>query len=435
MACCHYYEYSAAGEQVFAVDVSAIKFGPGALTEAGADATDLGMKRVALFTDHRVAGLQHMETLLAALQAAKIDVAVYDEVQVEPTDRSFLAAAEFARSAAFDGFISLGGGSVIDTCKAANLYSSHPADFLDYVNAPIGDGRPVPGMLRPHIACPTTCGTGSECTGIAVFDFLDLKVKTGIASRALRPTRAIIDPTCSYTLPANVVAASGFDVLSHALESYTAIPFSNRPRPETPSTRPMSQGANPYSDIGCERALQLTGEYLVRATRDASDLEARDNMMFAATLAGIAFGNSGVHVPHGMAYSVAGLVRDYRPAGYPADQPMCPHGISVIVNAPAAFRYTSAACPERHLRGAQLLGADTRDVATAEAGEALAMHITGLMQATAMPNGVGGVGYRSHDIPALVEGAHAQQRLLNQSPRPITRDALSDIYADALHYW
>jgi alcohol dehydrogenase class IV len=425
VACCHYYEFSAAGEQVFAVDVSAIKFGPGALCEAGADAAELGLKRVALFTDRNVARLEHMATLLAALREAKVDTAIYDEVR---------AAAEFARSGDFDGFISLGGGSVIDTCKAANLYSTYPADFLGYVNAPIGDGRPVPGPLKPHIACPTTCGTGSECTGIAVFDFVDRKVKTGIASRALRPTRAI-DPTCSYTLPAAVVAASGFDVLSHALESYTAVPFSRRPRPQSPALRPMSQGANPYSDIGCEKAMQLSGRYLVRATRDASDREARDNMMFAATLAGIAFGNSGVHVPHGMSYSVAGLVRDYRPEGYPADRPICPHGISVIVNAPAAFNYTSSACPDRHLRGAELLGADTGDITSADAGAALALHITRLMQATSMPNGITGVGYGPDDIPDLVEGALAQQRLLNQSPRDITRDALTGIYRDALNYW
>jgi alcohol dehydrogenase class IV len=435
VACCHYYEFSAAGEQVFAVDVSAIKFGPGALCEAGADAAELGLKRVALFTDRNVARLEHMATLLAALREAKVDTAIYDEVRVEPTDKSFQAAAEFARSGDFDGFISLGGGSVIDTCKAANLYSTYPAEFLGYVNAPIGDGRPVPGVLKPHIACPTTCGTGSECTGIAVFDFLDRKVKTGIASRALRPTRAIVDPTCSYTLPAAVVAASGFDVLSHALESYTAVPFSRRPRPQSPALRPMSQGANPYSDIGCEKAMQLSGRYLVRATRDASDREARDNMMFAATLAGIAFGNSGVHVPHGMSYSVAGLVRDYRPEGYPADRPICPHGISVIVNAPAAFNYTSSACPDRHLRGAELLGADTGDITSADAGAALALHITRLMQATSMPNGITGVGYGPDDIPDLVEGALAQQRLLNQSPRDITQDALTGIYRDALNYW
>src|SRR5574341_1367186 len=279
MACCHYYEFSESGDTAFTVDMSAITFGAGCLAEAGDQARALGMKRVALFTDQGVARHPHVETVARSLRAAGCEVAVYDEVKVEPTDRSFLAAAKFASEGKFDGYVSVGGGSVIDTCKAANLYATHPADFLAYVNAPLGEAKPVPGPLKPHIACPTTCGTGSECTGIAVFDYLALKVKTGIAHRRLRPSLALIDPTTSYTLPKNVVADSGFDVLSHALESYTALPYTMRARPDRPSQRPMSQGANPWSDVGCRRALELTGNYIERAVADASDHEARNNVM------------------------------------------------------------------------------------------------------------------------------------------------------------
>lgn len=435
MKCCHYYEFTEQGDQVFSVDVAAIKFGPGSLQEIGSDAKELGLKRIAIFTDAVVAELPYLETVKSALRQSDLDFELYSEVRVEPTDQSFKKASLFASEGRFDGFISLGGGSVIDTCKAANLYSSYPADFETYVNAPLGDGRPVPGQLKPHIACPTTSGTGSECTGIAVFDYLKAKVKTGIASRALRPSRAIIDPTSTYTLPANVVAASGFDVLSHALESYTAIPYTARAKPASPLLRPMSQGANPYSDLGCEKALQLTGKYLVRATQDAHDHEARDNMMLAATLAGIAFGNSGVHIPHGMAYSVAGLVRDFQPVGYPDQEPICPHGMSVIVNAPSAFRFTAPACPDRHRLGAELLGSDSVDVATQESGMLLAQRLIDMMQATGMPNGIGGVGYHDSDIPGLVEGAYAQQRLLQQSPRPVSKESLTDLYVQAMAYW
>lgn len=435
MSCCHYYEFTEHGDTVFSVDVSAIKFGPGALGEVGEDARELGLKRVAVFTDPVLAELPYLETVTRALQRSSVDFAVYRDTRVEPTDRSFQDAARFASEGEFDGFLSIGGGSVIDTCKAANLYSTWPAGFETYVNAPLGAGQPVPGPLKPHIACPTTSGTGSECTGIAVFDYLEKKVKTGIASRMLRPTRAVIDPTCTYTLPANVVAASGFDVLSHALESYTAIPYTYRSKPETPSQRPMSQGANPYSDLGCERALELTGRYLVRAVEDADDHEARDQMMLAATLAGIAFGNSGVHIPHGMAYSVAGLVRDFRPAGYPDDEPICPHGMSVIVNAPSAFRYTAQACPERHLHGARLLGGDATDVSDSESGSILAGRLIDMMRTTGMPNGVGGVGYTERDIPDLVEGAYAQKRLLLQSPRSVEQNDLAGIYSDAMNLW
>ncbi|MDD5029853.1 MAG: iron-containing alcohol dehydrogenase [Rhodoferax sp.] len=437
MSCCHhYFDVTEGHEGIFSVDISSISFGHGVLKEAGHHAKALGMTRVALFTDVRLAQLPYVAQVRNALQAAGVDVVVFDEVKVEPTDQSFKAATQFAVEGRFDGYVSVGGGSVIDTCKAANLYTTWPTgDFLDYVNAPIGAGKPVPGPLKPHIACPTTCGTGSECTGITIFDLLSHQVKTGIASKQLKPSMALIDPGVTYSLPKNVVACSGFDVLSHALESYTARPYSKRLAPATPALRPMSQGANPWSDLGCEAALKLLGQYLVRAVNDASDHEARDQMMYAATLAGIAFGNSGVHVPHGMAYSVAGLVRDFQPEGYPNHEPMVPHGMSVIVNAPSVFRFTACACPERHLHGAACLGADAHDARSEDAGEIVAGHLIKLMQATAIPNGVGGVGYSDADVPGLTQGAWAQQRLLTNAPREVSQADLSQLYRDAMRYW
>ena len=435
MTCCHYYTLAQGHESAFAVDISSILYGPGVLGEIGEHARALGMKRAALFTDRRVGALECVAGALASLRAADIDVAVFDESRVEPTDQSFLAASLFAAEGRFDGYVSVGGGSVIDTCKAANLYATHPAGFLDYVNAPIGAGKPVPGALKPHIACPTTCGTGSECTGIAVFDLLSMQVKTGIASRRLKPSLALVDPATTYTLPRNVVAASGFDVLSHALESYTARPYSMRRPPESAAARPMSQGANPWSDVGCEAALRRLGMHLERAVNDAADREARDSMMFAATLAGIAFGNSGVHVPHGMSYSVAGLVREFRPEGYPNEEPMVPHGMSVIVNAPSVFRFTAEACPERHLHGAEWLGADVRGAAPEDSGEVLARHLIKLMRATGIPNGISGVGYEERDIEALSRGALAQERLLTNSPRAVGKDDLGRLFRGAMHYW
>lgn len=436
MSCCHNYYVATEGrESAFSVNISSITFGHGVLKEAGEHARALGMSRVALFTDKKLSRLLYVAQVRDALKASGLDVVIYDEVKVEPTDQSFLAAAKFAAEGRFDGYVSVGGGSVIDTCKAANLYATWPADFLDYVNAPIGKGKPVPGPLKPHIACPTTCGTGSECTGITIFDLLSMQVKTGIASKRLKPSLALIDPATTYTLPKNVVAASGFDVLSHALESYTARPYTQRAAPGKPSLRPMSQGANPWSDIGCEAALKRLGQYLERAVNDAADTEARDQMMYAATLAGIAFGNSGVHVPHGMAYSVAGLVRDYRPEGYPQDEPMVPHGMSVIVNAPSVFRFTASACPERHIHGAALLGADIKGATNEDAAEIVAGQLIKMMRATGIPNGVGGVGYSYADVAALTKGAWAQQRLLTNAPRDISEGDLSKLYRDAMRYW
>jgi hydroxyacid-oxoacid transhydrogenase len=435
MACCGFPIPAEDCDGAFTVDASRVTFGRGCLAELGDRAGALGMRRVALFTDAGVAALPIFDKARDSLVAAGLDVVTYADVHVEPTDASFRDAAGFAQECDPDGYVSLGGGSVIDTCKAANLYATHPADFLTYVNKPIGEGQPIPGPLKPHIACPTTAGTGSEVTGIAIFDLVSLKAKTGIASHALRPTEALVDPDCTASLPPEVVASAGLDVLSHALESYTARPYVRRRAPERPSLRPMSQGANPWSDLGCREALRVLGRYLERAVSDASDGEAREQMMWAATLAGIAFGNAGVHAPHGMAYAVAGLVRDFRPSGYPADEPLVPHGMAVILNAPSSFRFTAEANPERHLEGASLLGADTRGAGATDAGEVLADELIRIMRAVGMPNGLSAVGYTDDDAAALTEGAYPQQRLLQNAPRDMTKPVLGDLFRRAMRYW
>ena len=435
MICCQGYEFIEGGDTTFEVDTSRIKYGSGALREVGGDAKAFGMTRVMLVTDPVLAQSSFVQAVADSLRAAGVDVGLYDDARVEPTDASFQAASAFARDGGFDGFVSVGGGSSIDTAKAANLYSTYPDAFDAYVNAPIGRAKPIPGALRPHIACPTTSGTGAEVTGIAIFDYLEHHAKTGIASKRLKPTLGVIDPDVTLSLPRTVVAASGFDVLSHALESYTARPYTQRERPATPAARPMSQGANPFSDIACMEAMRILGTNIVRAVEDASDTEARERMMFAATLAGIGFGNAGVHVPHAMSYAVAGLVRDYRAPEYPAHEPIVPHGMAVIVNAPASVRFVASANPERHLHAAQLLGANVDDAGNDDAGEVLAQRIEELMRATGMPNGIGGVGFTRTDIAALCDSATPQKRLLANAPRTVDGAELEALFAGALSYW
>jgi hydroxyacid-oxoacid transhydrogenase len=436
MGCCHhYFARGQGGDDAFTIDASTMTFGAGCLKEAGDQAHAQGIRRAAVFTDATIKNLPHLKTVLDSLKAAGVDAVVYDEVAVEPTDESFKKAARFAQEGRFDGFISVGGGSVIDTCKAANLLATHPAELLTYVNAPIGGGQPVPGPVKPHIACPTTSGTGSEATGIAIFDLLAMRAKTGIQSRRLKPSGALIDPLVTATLPATVVAASGFDAMSHALESMTAISYAKRAKAAQPSLRPPSQGANPWSDMVGTEALTLIGKYLVRAVNDAADSEARTEMMYAATLAGIAFGNAGCHLPHGMSYAVSGLVKDFRAPGYPQDVAMIPHGMSVVLNAPSVYRYTACACPDRHLHGAQCLGADVRDARDEDAGEILASRIIAMMQATQFPNGLQAVGYGMNDVTALADGAFPQRRVLSNSPREVDIDGLRALFTGAMSYW
>jgi hydroxyacid-oxoacid transhydrogenase len=149
----------------------------------------------------------------------------------------------------------------------------------------------------------------------------------------------------------------------------------------------------------------------------------------------VGFGNAGVHLPHGMSYPVSGMVKSYRAPGYAVDHPMVPHGFSVILNAPAVFRYTACACPERHLRAAEALGAPVDGCRPEDAGRVLADRITWFMQRLGAPNGLRAVGYGTEDIPALVEGTLPQHRVTKLAPRAAAPEQLSAIFEDALTAW
>ena len=422
-------------ETAFSMDTSSIKYGPGVTREVGYEMRRLGSKRVMVVTDPRMAQLPPVAVTMESLRAEGIDAVLFDRVSVEPTDASFGEAIAFAVEGKFDGYVAVGGGSSMDTAKAANLYATYPADFLTYVNAPIGKGEIVPGPLAPLIAVPTTTGTGSETTGVAIFDLLDMKVKTGIAHRSLRPVMGIVDPDNVTTLPSMVVACSGFDVLSHGLESYTAIPFQQREAPAHPKLRPSYQGSNPISDVWSTRAIEMVAGNMHRAVHDAADHEARGQMLLAATFAGVGFGNAGCHLPHGMSYPVAGGVRDYCPAGYPEGHPIVPHGMSVILNAPAVFRFTAPADPERHLHAARLMGADTRGASPEDAGDILADMIVKFIRDMGLPNGLSAVGFTEADIDTLVQGTLPQHRVTKLSPRPASADDLALLFRESMTLW
>lgn len=436
MRCCHAdFASIESSDRGFTLGMPTFTFGSGVLEEAGEQARDAGLRRVGLFTDRALAASAHVATVKAALVATGIDFAVYDDVQIEPSDRSFADAVRFASDGRFDGFVSVGGGSVMDTCKAANLYATHPADFMSYVNAPIGGGQRVPGPLKPHIACPTTIGTGSETTGIAIFTLSSLNAKTGIVSRRLTPTVALVDPEVTRTLPGSVVASTGFDCMSHALEATTARAWPRRSNPARGVARPVSQGANPFSDLLAAQALRLVGEFHVRAVRDANDFEARSEMMYAAMLAGIAFNASGCHLPHGLSYPVSGMTRDWHVEGYPPGKTLVPHGMAVVLNNPSVWRFTAPTNPARHLNCATYLGADARGATDGDAGEVLAGKVIEMMRATGMPNGLGALGFTESDLDALATGAEPQYRVIKNGPVDVGREEIRTLYQSALRYW
>jgi hydroxyacid-oxoacid transhydrogenase len=423
-------------DTAFEMAGSSVRFGVGVTREVGMDLKEMGARLVLVLTDPVVGGLPPVRTVLESLEQHAVSFALYSRVRVEPTDASFLDAIEFARGSAYDAYVAIGGGSTIDTSKAVNLYATYPpADFLDYVNPPIGSGLPVPGPVKPLMAIPTTAGTGSETTGVAIFDLKRVHAKTGIASRRLKPALGYLDPENTRTMPPEVAASAGLDVLSHAVESYTAMPFTERPRPERPALRPAYQGSNPISDVWSIQALRMVAQFLVRAVEDPSDDDARANMLLAASYAGVGFGNAGVHLPHGMSYPVSGNVKSYRAPGYVIDHPLVPHGMSVILNAPAVFRFTASASPVRHLQAAEALGADVSRARAEDAGKILADRITWYMQRLKMPNGLRAIGYSTADIPALVEGTLPQHRVTKLSPRPADADQLSALFEEAMVAW
>ncbi|MFX1457224.1 MAG: hydroxyacid-oxoacid transhydrogenase [Promethearchaeota archaeon] len=422
-------------ETTFTMTSSNIKYGPGATCEVGYDMKKLGVTRVMVVTDPNLTKSEPVTVTLEALESEDIDTILYDRARVEPTDGSFKEAAKFATEGDFDGFIGVGGGSSMDTAKVANLYSTYPAEFLTYVNAPIGKGKPVPGPLKPMIAIPTTAGTGSETTGVAIFDLVKMHAKTGIAHRALRPDMGIIDPNNTRTLPKIATACCGFDVLCHALESLTTVPYNVRPAPESLDLRPAYQGRNPISHLWASKAIEMVSKNIVRVVEDTSDDDARAEMILAATYAGIGFGNAGVHLVHGMSYPVSGMVREYIPEGIKSDHPIIPHGMAVVLPSPAVFRFTAETDPEIHLYAAQLMGVDISNVKKKNAGDLLANEIIKLMKATGMPNGLKAVGFLESDIDELVQGTLPQHRVTKLSPRPASAEDLRKLFSESMTIW
>ncbi|MFE9648314.1 hydroxyacid-oxoacid transhydrogenase [Streptomyces sp. NPDC006365] len=420
-------------ETVFTYGSPALKFGAGASDEIGFDLARLGAGRVLVVTDPQIAATGHPQRVAEQMAKFGVEAHVFDGVHVEPTDASLRQAIDHARgSGPWDAFVAVGGGSSIDTAKAVNLLTTNTGELMDYINAPVGAAKAPAQPLKPLVAVPTTTGTGSESTTICVLDVLSLKVKTGISHAWLRPTLAVVDPTLTVTQPPEVTASSGMDILCHALESYTARPYDSYDR-NTPEQRVPYCGANPISDMWSEQALRLLCRSFRSAVRDGENVAARVDMALAATMAGLGFGNAGVHIPHANAYPIAGRVKEFRPPGYAVHEPMVPHGMSVSLTAPEAFRFTFSARPERHVRAAELL--DPTADRPKDLADFLPTMLTELMQDIGIPNGIGGVGYTPSDVPDLVEGAMKQQRLLATAPRPVTDEDIERILVRSMDNW
>ena len=353
---------SIVNEIAFEMAASSVRFGAGVTREVGMDLADLGVRtragrhRSSIWRgSHRCRRCSPRSTRPASKRCSTTACG-----SSPPTCRSATPSNSPPHNQ-IDGIVAVGGGSVIDTAKAVNLYTTYPpADFLDYVNAPIGRAMPVPGPLKPLIAIPTTAGTGSETTGVSIFDLTEMHAKTGIASRRLKPTLGLLDPENTRTMPR---AGGGVERARHS-EPCDRVVHGDAvyvaPAPASAArcvrrTRDRTRSAT----SGRLQALRIVAATSrPRRSRIRPTTKRAAQMMLAASYAGVGFGNAGVHLPHGMSYPVSGQVKDYRAPGYPGDHPLVPHGFSVILNAPAVFRFTAAANPARHLQAAEALGAD-----------------------------------------------------------------------------
>ncbi|KAI5120672.1 hypothetical protein M0805_006961 [Coniferiporia weirii] len=439
-------------EYAFEVAASNLRFGDGVTSEVGMDLKNMNPRKVGVFTDPNVAKLLPMQTAIASLESqSDLPFEVYDRVVAEPTEDSWRDAIAWARSHDISHFLAVGGGSVMDTAKAANLFTVYKdADLMDFINAPIGKGLPITKALRPLIAVPTTAGTGSETTGTAILDITSKSFKTGIASRSLKPTLGIVDTRNTDSCPTAVHISAGLDVLFHSLESYTAIPYYERtPRPSNPINRPAYQGSNPVADIFSVWALRQTVKYLPRVAKDREDKEAKQQMLLAAAFAGIGFGNAGVHLCHGMSYPISGLNKSgpkYKDPGYLVDHPIIPHGVSVALTGPSVFRFTAPSSPDRHREALSIFhGTSPSDpsigrIPDADVGAHLYDAIARFLDGLGVPRGLKGVGYTSADLPRLVQGTLPQRRVLDLAPGigdvvgEDGQEALTRILEGALEY-
>ncbi|KAH8106149.1 alcohol dehydrogenase [Cristinia sonorae] len=415
-------------EYAFEVAAANLRFGEGVTREVGMDFTNMRARKVGVFTDPNVAKLPPAKMAIASLESQPdLSFEVYDRVVTEPTEASWRDAIAWARKHDISHFLAVGGGSVMDTAKAANLFTVYKdADLFDFINAPVGKGLPIAEKLRPLIAVPTTAGTGAETTGTAILDITSMSFKTGIANRALKPTLGIVDTLATRSCSRELHISAGLDVLFHSLESYTAIPYTERsPRPKNPLLRPAYQGSNPIADVFSIWALRTTVQNLPRIYKNQDDHEALKQMLLAASFAGIGFGNAGVHLCHGISYPVSGLNKGgpkWKHPGYNVEHPIIPHGISVALSGPAVFQFTAPSSPDRHrevlsiFRNTSPSDPSIASIPDSEIGAHLFEAIARFLDNLGVPRGLKAVGYTKADISRLVDGTIPQRRVLDLAP-------------------
>ena len=368
-----------------------IVHGVGALERLGDLVRELGLERPLLVTDPGVAAAGLADRALAQLNGA----AVFDRVRPNPDVELIAEVSAAYREERCDGFVGLGGGSSIDTAKAAGIEIAHDGPILDYEY----DHTPITERIPPLVAVPTTAGTGSEVTLWAVITDHERKLKFNVGGTPLiGPHVALLDPELTIGLPPSITAATGMDALSHGIECYTC------------------DYHQPLNDAVALMAIELVAEWLPRAYADGSDVEARTQMAHAAMLGGMSYGTESAGAAHAMSQS-AGGVHD------------CPHGALTARVLGPVCEYNAPAAPERYARVAVALGVDTGGMDPLDAAVAGVHALYRLVDDVGIPT-MEELGFSEDEIPMLARIAHADPQTVG-NPREVDAAGYEEIYRNA----
>lgn len=381
-----------------------IIFGNGAINNLNKAIKRFNAKNILLITDQGIVHAGILDSVMKVLKEGDFKLEIYDQAIPEPPISSVLEAYNFAKEKdAKDLVIGLGGGSSIDLAKIVALlvkYGGHPRDYFEEGN--------VPGPIAPLIAIPTTAGTGSEVTSVAVVNDVERNLKVGISDNYLRPAVALLDPELTTGLPSYVTACSGIDALSHAIESYTAIEYKNVPA----SGDILFQGSFAITDALALKAIELIYENLVLVVQQGSNLEARYNMLMGSLLAGMAFSNAGNSLAHALAYPIGGKVNS-------------PHGEITGLLLPHTIRYNMETSKEKMRNISEVINKNEELTGTpADAVEKMLKDI-------GLPTKLSQIGIKEDELGEIAEKSLPIERLIRNNPRVPDKESLIDLLRQA----
>lgn len=369
-------------------------------------------KRALLVTDERMAGETSFVELVRAVEAAGVSVSIFAGVEAELPAECIAAGVGQGRASSVDLVVGIGGGSCLDAAKIIALLLAHGGDIPDYY----GEFK-VPGPVLPLIAIPTTAGTGSEVTPVAVVSDKNRAVKVGIASPHLIPHTAICDPELTYGCPPGLTAVSGADALTHAIEAFTTA----RREPEGSTVHDhVFLGKNALSDFYALEAIRLIGGSLAKAVGDGGDHAARAAMMRGATLAGLAFGTAGTAAAHAVQYPVGALTHTA-------------HGLGVAAMMPYVMEFNLPLARSEMAEIAAALGLPVDGLNQSQRAAAAVDGVAELFAGIGIPPDIRSLGLAENKLDWTAEQALAATRLVKNNPRPLDAQSMKRLVQAAYH--